>query len=448
MNNDEADIIFLKRYLSLLATEHSICVRKGGTQRRWKFTLGPSEIDIILADNSIESVIPCDKKMFQDGVDKLFQASKDFEDGKRVASLVYNLLFSIYQYTTQIQRQHYFHYLVDKYYEYLKHLLAEQKIKLKTIIPRVDFELLVRDLIPFAKLEVLYTLWKELDDNKDEIEIVSSELCEHFQHPNVSREECYQILRNKLGTSDYQFMNFHIKKLDERPGFLGDYFRLNITINFQNNWQVVHLFAKYLPTTLETSRAIAEESFKKELFFYQMLFPELKAAGYDHIPVVAPNCYFIRTNDVLIMEDISYQGYKSSEMTNSMSAELLLLAVKKLAQLHACGLLYERALSKKLGRTVNLGKYYKDYLEEIIFLKEGVSGEVMRIGARMIGSYLIPKCKDLIKNISYDDFIDKVQASVERIYQVVQPSDKFQNFIGHGDLWGGKSPETCLSKRY
>ncbi|KAG5885370.1 hypothetical protein JTB14_023758 [Gonioctena quinquepunctata] len=202
------------------------------------------------------------------------------------------------------------------------------------------------------------------------------------------REDCYMIVGNKLRSNDYELRSYQLIPLTERLGFLGDYYKLKINVAYDKNVETLNLFAKYLPTTNETTLEIALLSSNKERFIYQTFIPMLKQLGYGDITDFSPECYFARPNDVLVLEDVSILHYTSSDIFTSASYEWLSMASKQLAKFHACSILLEEKMSVIQGETFGLDQEYGAYLKEVNFTEDS-SGMVMRHGAKVVTEFFL-----------------------------------------------------------
>ncbi|KAJ8965957.1 hypothetical protein NQ317_009599 [Molorchus minor] len=234
-------------------------------------------------------------------------------------------------------------------------------------------------------------------------EIIKDAILEFYEcilYKNLTREDCYSIIRNQIGSSDYEFLNWSMVPLENRPD------------------KTLNLFAKYLPTTGDTTRSLAEASFKKEVFFYDTFLSKIKSLGLEEITDFAPNCYFCRSDDVLIFEDLTLMNYRSVNKTEPFSYDLMSLIIKQLAKLHASSLLYEEKISEKRGKSFRIDHKYKQYLNEINLHINETDGT------------------DIPKKMTMETFKEKVQAEYDAFLNVaVKKSGRFRNVLCQGDFW-------------
>ncbi|XP_074040806.1 uncharacterized protein [Leptinotarsa decemlineata] len=341
--------------------------------------------------------------------------------------LVYEAIFNIFYYTDQHFRQHNFHDLLSYYYTVLKQELHSDIISSLDLV----WENIVRAVIPLAKLHILSTLFETsfFGDIFTFVNPLIVKLNEIMMFPNILREDCYEIVKNKAGTENFKLINFELAPFEGNPGYLGEYFQLQISFELEKKEITCQMFAKYITSMNQTLRVLSEISFKKETFIYKHFVPKLKEFGLQNIANFAPECYFIRNNDVMILQDLSVSNYVSPDLSSPEDYEWCVLAIKKLAQFHACTFLLENRSGKEIQQE------YKEYFREVMWAKEDVSGAIMKCSIRTTIEYFLEKFSDISKAITLGRFKEQVGIAFDSMYDHIEESQIYRNVVCHGDIW-------------
>lgn len=361
--------------------------------------------------------------------------------------LVYDLLLAIFSFTDQNMRQHYFHELLDHYYKSFEKNLKKLTLDVTKFLPLKSFQRQVDEFIPHIKVETLKQMCRVFTRDKNfsngenvdwHKAIFTSvlEVNECILYPNLSRENCYRIIKNKVGSSDYTLLNYKLIPLQEREGYFGDYFKLKIEIEHNDEVQFLHFFAKYLPTYDDMAKSVAIGSFKKEEFYYFEYIQQLNDLGAGDITNFLPKCYFSRTDEALIFEDMTMMNYKTFPVSVPYTYEMLLVTIKQLAKVHACSLLYEELLSKKRNEIVRLDVEHPEYIEERTVINKGES-PVKNTLECAIRTFLemLKAFPDIPKKFSLEEFIKRSKMVFDLCFEQVKKSDKFRNVLCQGDCW-------------
>ncbi|XP_023015324.2 uncharacterized protein [Leptinotarsa decemlineata] len=402
-----------------------------------------------------------DFEVFKHGVKQLVECNKDVcevlsknprvlaEKSGAILQLVYEVLLVIFSKTNQLDRQFYFHEWLQCYYAELKKHFMQIDFSSTAIFSQDCYEYEVKKCLLFAKVETARQSFYDSKQNHKTLELVQ-ELIEHFKNPNLSREDCYVAVKNKLKSKEISFIGYQLEALNERLGFLGDYYQLKITVKHNERVELLKFFAKYLPTTNETTKSLALLSFNKERFIYQTFIPVLNELGFEELTDFAPKCFFARSNDVLVLEDVSILRYKSSDIHTPVSYEWLVIVSKLLAKFHACSILYEEKIRSKLNQE------YCEYLKEISFTTEP-SGAVMLRGARTVVELFMDILPTISKRLGIESLKRKVDNAFSRMFQILKEPSRFRSVICHGDLWGSNiltksgqdgKPKSCFLVDY
>ncbi|XP_064212647.1 uncharacterized protein LOC103312979 [Tribolium castaneum] len=358
-----------------------------------------------------------------DEENKLNRASLDLKNpeinfkSRRYLPPVCDFLQVIFFNTDQDFRQYYFESLISFYHGCLKEQFEHYLLNIDKVLPFEDLRLETHYYLSLIKLEAAL---------KNPTPTTLEELREILNCPILSREDCYTIIRNKIGSSDYKFEFFQLTPLDTVNGFLGNYHKLKLKIS----GETINCFIKCMPKS-KVSKDILQETgcFSKEIFIYEILIPQMLKLGIATINECLPTCYFQRSDDLMVFDDLSF-NYRTLKAQVPFDFPLLELAIKKLAKFHASMFVFEE---KMLFR---LDEKYGDYLEDIFFWKEKThAGAVlMQTGLRSITDILdlFPEEKSETNVKNFEKCWPKLQ---ELFYTVTKPSSCYRNVLNHGDLW-------------
>lgn len=374
--------------------------------------------------------------------------------------LVYDVLLCVFLFSTQKVRQHYFHDLLDYYYDALMENLLLIGLNVLDILPYEEYQKLIKKFSSYVKVEValrscqqylkplkvlednsfVSNVWNLFDSNTGCFEFVMKWIVEIYEivlYTNLSREDCYKIVKNKVGLNNYEFSSWRLSPMELRSGFLGDYYKLTIDVKENDELQSSNFFLKYLATYNESFQEMSIFAFKKEEFFYGTFIPEVNKLGLQEITDFLPKCYFSRSDDVIVFEDLSSLDYKSLEKGEALSYENLVLVTKQLAKLHACSLLYEEIMTEKLGKPCRIGDEFAKYVEEAFLIRiDGRPPSMIASGISGNLNYLLDVFPDIPKKFTLEEFKKKLKELYDKMMLCDLKSTKFRNVLAHGDLWG------------
>nr|CAI5839298.1 unnamed protein product [Callosobruchus analis] len=338
---------------------------------------------------------------------------------------VYDLLFEVLQSIDAKVRARSFHVIIEEYY---------WKILSKYDITMDHLRAQIRLFLPYAKLKKLYNLCNGDDVDGSSETIWEVEEC--ILYPELLREEVYSIVNNMYKSSIAHLVSFDVTLAKDLPGNLGKYFRINVTVETATETHTYHLFAKMIDDSKE--KIIADFTifpFRKERFFFEIVLERLKELGVEELTDFCPRCYFAR-KDMLIFEDISVDGYNSWNYQVPVSYSWLATTIILLAKLHASSIIFEEKVGDKLGRTVRLDEEYPDDVREAAFVANEAYKEYQDCNRRSIYGYLLSKFPEIPKRIQTDKLTEKVKVAYDRMYEIVNKSEKIRNVLNHGDMWG------------
>lgn len=223
------------------------------------------------------------------------------------------------------------------------------------------------------------------------------------------------------------------KKSDEVLGFLGDHYVLIIdTFSKITGEKSQHnFFVKTMPElSLQQMEYVKSlNAFEKESRLYKTILPEFQK--YFDEPFV-PECFLIKTNSLIVLEDLSAKDYKIKEdYLNYYECESIL---KALAKLHSASVIFEEIRSVPFVR-YKINEHFPDELIENLFvLHDEEHPRKKWLNAGMTAIY---DCLRLVPH--YEDKWEisaKLSAFVANdLHEFVKPSLIYRNVICHADLW-------------
>ncbi|XP_050509385.1 uncharacterized protein LOC126886471 [Diabrotica virgifera virgifera] len=363
------------------------------------------------------------------------KAEEESKKEDSVRKITYKALVAIFRNTTQHERFLYLQDLLNHFYNQLVQKLIELK-QHKSIISIEDFNEIVTTLLPFVKLQVLKDM-SENEKNSEKSKVGLMELYETVLYPNITREDCYEIIKNKkVDYKDVEFVDFEIKPVDEKNGFLGDYFKLKIYIKINEKNELHQLFLKHMPLNSDEMRkAMSEMSFKKEEKFYVKIIPYLRKLGFGDITDFLPECYLTRKGKFMVFDDISAQNFSNLDIQVPFTYHQLSLVYKQLAKFHCCGILFEEKLSEMLGIDFRMDNYFGDMLKETFAIKGNEQTRKMFDCTVRTNDYIFDKFPHVFKPGTLENFKKKCGSMMIGVFDIVEPSKTVRNFVTHGDLW-------------
>ncbi|CAH2095800.1 unnamed protein product [Euphydryas editha] len=209
-------------------------------------------------------------------------------------------------------------------------------------------------------------------------------------------------------------------------GFLGEHLRLTLHVKEDLN-KKIHLFIKSLPVNNQTKvNYIIENNFNKREALIYKLFEEM-----DHS--VDPNPWrpktYIYNENMLVMPDLSVEGYKSYPVTKYFDKNHVMVTATSVARFHAA---FANYATKK---TVNEGKPY-DFLEEYGHLMNEpifFDPHWSRAAGKLTNNFL----KEFSTNFKKypDNLEERLSDLYFKAYSDLKDYENTLNVIVHKDLW-------------
>jgi thiamine kinase-like enzyme len=352
------------------------------------------------------------------------------------ASPVCDVLQLIFFNTSEDLRRHHFESLLHHYHKCLKKELEKYRTDVDKILSINDLQVAVHHFLPLIKLETVLLMQEKRCQGKLVAEAEQA-LKEVLTCSLLSREDCYVIVKNKMGTTSYELESFEVTTLRDVSGFLGEYHRLQIKVIHLSEEKTINCFVKCTPKG-RTPQDIARDldSFSREVFMYQILVPQMQKHGIDTINECIPACYFQRHDDCIVFEDMSLLNYRNLSALSPLDFSMLIMVTRKFAKFHASSLVLEEKMSKEGGKPYRLIDAYSDYFKETLFFED-----TKHLGARQIAAGIksihdaIDLFPELQTKTNKDNFQKFWPTFKKLFYSVGKTSDRYRNVLSHGDLW-------------
>nr|CAH7730990.1 unnamed protein product [Callosobruchus chinensis] len=337
---------------------------------------------------------------------------------------VYELLCEIFCRSDNEARLRLFHDITEDYFN---------KAMSNRGLTKNQFRMQVRLFLPYAKLEKLYKICKQ--GSVADIEQAALDVEDCLLYPDLYKEECSVIVRNIYQSHEAILLSFNIVPAQDTPGYLGKYYKIQLVAENGTEIQTHHLFAKAIDRDNIEITEFSLLAFRKEQFFFESMLENCRTSGIEKLFDFCPKCYFTR-DDMLVFEDVSANGYNSWNFHTPASYKFLTTTVRMLAKLHAASIIFEERLSEKLGRPARLDEEYPNELREVVGQDKRKLKAFLNSYRRCICEYLLSKFSDVPKKMQMSALRKRISNACNRIYEIVQKSDKMRNVLNHGDMWG------------
>jgi len=194
-----------------------------------------------------------------------------------------------------------------------------------------------------------------------------------------SEQEIRETVAADLGTTNFQLLNFDIRPASDNPlGFMGDHVRITAHVLVDGVQKSRHYFGKKIPTKVLSHYNLANETgaFYKEIELCKTLFNDFQKAldPKRSVRKWMPNFYFARLSDMLIMEDLSVDGYSMLPERTLMDLEHAMASVEAMAVMHSASIIFEEKLNSGKAKTLsakftpgtktNIGELYPNLIFE------------------------------------------------------------------------------------
>ncbi|KAK7864008.1 hypothetical protein R5R35_000114 [Gryllus longicercus] len=204
------------------------------------------------------------------------------------------------------------------------------------------------------------------------------------------------------------------------PGdnYISDIYRVSVETQDGNQFSLI---VKCLPTTEYNLQFIrTARLFEKEIILYDSVLPLMCELEKCVSVRFAPKCYFIRSHSVLVLDDLTRQGFKIVDRREGLNLNHCKEAMKCLAYFHACS----TALPKEM--------MISNFCDTVY------SGAGQAHARSYVTNCVLSVADRVDKWPGYERFGDKLRniasSSSDRVVSLFNSESPFR-VLNHGDFW-------------
>nr|CAI5824047.1 unnamed protein product [Callosobruchus analis] len=246
----------------------------------------------------------------------------------------------------------------------------------------------------------------------------------------LTPHDCEKVLHRY--SRDHTLVNYTILPFsDEVVGFLAQHFRLIIeSVDWLGIQHKQSFFMKCLPQANEAQRDYVQKMniFEKEGLLYKNLISEF--LGYAS-QSFAPKCYFYKTNEYLILEDLASENFQVNNL-GYWTLDCAKAAINTIARFHAGSIIFEEKRSS-IEKPFRINEHYPIEVQErgFVFGESEIRYKWLLNVCQCLKNFCAVYGKDDTISRKLEDYIFS-----EKGFRIaIRPSRKFRNVICHDDLW-------------
>lgn len=249
---------------------------------------------------------------------------------------------------------------------------------------------------------------------------------QNYKVPNWLHEAFILRVLSQSGETQIKLNEFTIDSATQKgDNFASEMFRIVVNYCEADLSEVIvrNLILKKTHTDPKISKMIQHSDiYRKEINCYRTYLPEFQKilATVGITEKLAPEViYFDMENEVLVMEDLSVQGFRTAEKSSRLSMDLAKMTLRKLALFHVSSIIYNEREGRQLENVKN--EIFTEHLKEMFDLNlDAAVAEIQSWGADF--SKYVPDLKFIRNNFA------------EIIDATLVPSEGMGVFM-HGDMW-------------
>lgn len=244
-----------------------------------------------------------------------------------------------------------------------------------------------------------------------------------------------KILGRKLGNAaNFRLVCWRLKLLDESKGFLGQYYRLHVMVRVDGKTESLQFFAKCPPPSHSPQVSFLErcDTYNKKIGVYTDLAQRM---GASESPRWMVECYFCKPNIIIVLEDVSLDGYIMPDKYVPFDEEHCVWLLRSLARLHSKSLILDERLRQESGTILD---FYGHLLKEVFLIEND----------NLTQTLIISSSKSLCAMVDItEELDDEGKAIVKRqinewypkITQVIKMLRGYRHVACHRDVWANNT---------
>lgn len=255
----------------------------------------------------------------------------------------------------------------------------------------------------------------------------------------LTNEEILKVVEKHLKHNNFSLKDVIVKPAGENPlGFNGEHAKITVTVTVNKQNIDLHYFVKKTPNAVQAHREYLDKArcFYKEIGLFKSLLVDLTNARkfFKRVEKWYPECYFYKNEDIIVLEDVSVEGYFMVPERTFLDEDYILRCLDSIAAMHASSIIFEEKLkageidtvseegdSKKLK---TIGELYENLLFETEATgdKEHPGNWIYETGIQAFVELV-----DLLPKYTTDEKIlikKKLPNEMRKIYDLVKASDR------------------------
>lgn len=251
----------------------------------------------------------------------------------------------------------------------------------------------------------------------------------------ITEDDCREILQKHLQRKNFSVLEFEEQSV-EVLGIMAGHSKLKTKCKIEDEVVCNTFFVKRMisPIAIQTQMIEEQGAYEKENFAYETLTTLYEEINYqiDYMP----QCYFTVKDTLFVFEDAIETGFKSlKNVFDLLDMDHIKIALATLAKFHAGSIIQEHKKSLLLGGKYKMSDEYSAYFKDSLYRKDEpnyLGNKFYKTSVQSIVALI--KIAPFFEN-NREEILQNYLNAVERLYDLVKPSDKFYNVICHGDLW-------------
>lgn len=251
----------------------------------------------------------------------------------------------------------------------------------------------------------------------------------------VTLEDCFKILRVKLGTTNYDLKNYELIPFEEKSGYLGEHYHLNMTVIVNGECCNIKFFVKCL-AKIKSQREFSKSSgtaFKENRMFTKLI-PLVKKHGINLLNETVPTAYLCKQDGTIVLNHLGAEGFKQFDKVVSLDYDAAKLMVQTMAKFHASFLILEEKISQLTGKNYRLIDDFQQEFKEVFYAESGMPVEAAKASVTGLCASVEEFFEETGK-LTREQFLEKVTHTIRNQCKNVVTSTRFRNTVCHGDAW-------------